>query len=315
MESKVSYTLVGLFVIILSAALAAAVVWLTIGTQDKVYYPYKVYMTESVAGLNPKASVKYRGVDVGQVESIEIDPVNPEQVELLLNIETHTPVRTDTKAVLTVQGITGLAYLELTGGSKEAPPLAPTEEDPVPVIESGPSLVARLDEAFTKMVNTFNDLAGPLSEAVSKENVATLSRTLSNLQTITSQVEDVTAAFANRSESMGKALDSAVAALEDITRISTRLAPLLAQVSSGVEAVGEMTKTFTQTSRELGEAVQESRKEIQRMARSTAPELNALLTELGQLADTLQRFVQELERNPRMLLLGRPSGQPGPGEE
>lgn len=315
MESKVSYTLVGVFVIILGAALATAVVWLTVGTQDKVYYPYKVYMTESVAGLNPKAAVKYRGVDVGEVVSIELNPANPEQVELLLNIQAGTPVRTDTKAVLTVQGITGLAYLELTGGSREAPPLTPTAESPVPVIESGPSLVARLDEAFTKMVNTFNDLSGPLSEAISNENVAAITRTLNNLQTITANMEGVTATFADRSETIGKALDGAVAALEDTSQVSTRLAPLLAQVSTGVEAVGEMTKTITQTSRELGETVQESRKEIQRMARNTAPELNALLTELGQLADTLQRFVQELERNPRMLLLGRPSGQPGPGEE
>ena len=108
MESKVNYTLVGLFVIILGMALLGATLWLTIGIQPRVYDEYKVYIRESVSGLNPRASVKYRGVEVGQVVSIRLDPDNPELEELLLQIELNTPVREETKAVLTVQGLTFL---------------------------------------------------------------------------------------------------------------------------------------------------------------------------------------------------------------
>lgn len=314
MESKVNYTLVGLFVIVMGAVLTAAVVWLTIGAEVKAYDRYQVFIKESVAGLNPKSVVKYRGVDVGQVASIKIDPQNPERVEILLDIEQGTPIRTDTRAVLTVQGITGLAYVELTGGSRDAPPLEPTADEPIPVIESGPSLVARLDEAFTKAVSTFDELMGPLQQAMSPENVATLRRTLAHLERITGDIESVTTAVAGRSDRIGQVLDGTIVALSDATEISSRLTPLLGRVSEGVVAVEEMTRTITQTSQALRQTVEDSRKEIRRVAQSTTPELNALLAELGQLADTLRSFVEELDRNPRMLLLGRPSGRPGPGE-
>ena len=97
METKLNYALVGLFVIVLGGALLSAVLWLTVGgTEKKQYDRYLVYFTESVAGLNPKAPVKYRGVEVGRVATIEIDPGNPERVEIVLEIERGTPIRQDT---------------------------------------------------------------------------------------------------------------------------------------------------------------------------------------------------------------------------
>lgn len=328
MESKVNYTLVGLFVIILGMALLGAILWLTIGIQPRVYDEYKVYIRESVSGLNPRASVKYRGVDVGQVVSIRLDPDNPEQVELLLQIERNTPVREDTKAVLTVQGLTGLAYVELTGGSRDSPPLEPTPEQPVPVIDSGPSLVARLDNAFDNLLTTFITLSDRIEVLLSEENQAAFGQALTNLETITTAVADrsemigqtlanletITTTVAGRSDTVGMALDNAASTFESSARIGTELTPLLGRVSAGVVALEEMSKTITETSRSLSAAVEESRQDIQRLARTTTPELNSLLTQLGQLADTLQRFVQELDRNPRMLLFGKPSGRPGPGE-
>ena len=147
MESDVKYTLVGLFVIVLGATTLAVVAWLTSATDQRAYDLYRLYSIESVAGLNLNASVTYKGVAVGQVVSIRLDQQFPDWVELILRIERGTPIRKETTATLVAQGITGLAYVELSGGG-ESEPLRPTEEDPMPVIKSSPSLVAQVTSAL-----------------------------------------------------------------------------------------------------------------------------------------------------------------------
>ena len=124
MEPRVNYFLAGIFVLVLGAAMVAGLLWLSVGTSTRDYDKYYVYMTESVAGLNTDAPVKFQGVDVGRVIDIRLDPKNPERVRLVLAIEKGTPIKEDTIAVLGFQGLTGIAHLNLTGHiSGESPPL------------------------------------------------------------------------------------------------------------------------------------------------------------------------------------------------
>ncbi len=307
MDTKVSYTLVGLFVIVLGAALIGVVLWLTVGVEAKVYETYKVYIRESVSGLNPQAAVKYRGVEVGRVAAIELDPDNPERVELTLNIEPQAPVRQNTRAVLVTQGLTGLAYVELTGGSRNAAPLKPTAEQPIPVIQSGPSLVTRLEDAFTTLLTKFNTLSQRLELLLNEENQGNVSAILGDMETLTHTL-------AEHADSLGEGMDSAAQTLTQVAQVSAELPPLLARVGAAVTAVENMSLAITKTTAGLGAAVQASRRDLQKLTRDTAPEVGALLGELRQLTDVIQRFGRELERNPRMLLFGREPSQPGPGE-
>jgi len=123
METKVNTALVGAFVLALGAALVAGVLWLAAGGgfQEKPTL-YLALVGESVSGLNVNAPVKYRGVDVGRVRAIRLDPENPEQVRLLFAIDRGTPIKEDTEAVLKTQGLTGIAYVELDGGTLALPP-------------------------------------------------------------------------------------------------------------------------------------------------------------------------------------------------
>src|SRR4051812_33568951 len=124
MDSKVNFAAVGVFVIGLGAVLVAAILWLAAGGElHKKADLYQSLSNESVAGLNLNAPVKYRGVDVGKVKDIQLVPDNPQQVQLVFAIEHGTPIRTDTIATLTTQGLTGIAFIELSGGSPNAPPL------------------------------------------------------------------------------------------------------------------------------------------------------------------------------------------------
>ncbi|MDC4206340.1 MAG: MlaD family protein [Candidatus Manganitrophus sp.] len=124
MEAKVNYARVGLFVVLLGAALVVLLIWLGRRESRQVYDHYDVYVRESVTGLNIGASVKYLGVDIGYLKEMVIDPENPEQLRLTLSVSEETPVKEDTVAFLEFQGLTGVAVVNLAGGGRESPPSA-----------------------------------------------------------------------------------------------------------------------------------------------------------------------------------------------
>ncbi len=329
MQSKVNYALVGLFVIVLFAALASAVFWLTLGGDNKTYDRYRVYFRESVAGLNPKATVRYRGVQVGQVESIRLDPNNSDQVDVVLDIERGTPIRRDTIATLSKQGLTGVAAVELSGGGGQSPPLEKDVDQELPVIQAGPSLVARLDDAFNNILTNVNSLSSRLERLLNDDNQTAITQTLQHLDKITGaladradslrqtlvNVETFTGALAGRAERIGKALDQLAVALEGAGDLNGQLRATLSDFRAGAQAVRKTADTFNQTSRDLSGMAKDGQRELQRLGQTTVPELNELLAQAGEMVTTLRQLAELLEQNPRALLLGKPSGRPGPGEE
>ena len=118
MEPKVNYSLVGLVIAWLGAATVTGVVWLSRTDYRGVYDRYYTFMDESVSGLSRDSYVKYQGVEVGRVKEIALDPNNPEQVRLGLDLVRGTPVKEDTVAVLETQGLTGITIVNLRGGSR-----------------------------------------------------------------------------------------------------------------------------------------------------------------------------------------------------
>ena len=125
-----NYARVGAFVLALGAALIAGALWPAAGGASKQAYElYLALVDESVAGLNLNPPVKYNGVDVGKVKAIHLDPDNPERVRLIFAIERGTLIKEDTVAALKTQGLTGIAYVELGGGTRESPPLRATAQE------------------------------------------------------------------------------------------------------------------------------------------------------------------------------------------
>lgn len=328
MYSKVNYALVGLFVIGLFAAFLWGLFWLTLGGETKVYDRYRVYFQESVAGLNPKATVRYRGVQIGQVESIRLDPTNPDRVDVVLDIERGTPIRRNTIATLSTRGLTGVASVELSGGGSQSLPLEKEPEQGLPVIQAGPSLVARLDDAFNNILTNVNTLSDRLERLLGDENQTALTQVLQHLSVITgavadrsdslrqtlANVETFTGALAQRSESLGKALDQLTAGLEKSGDLGAQIRATLSDIRAGAQSVRRTADTFNQTSLDLSGIAKDGQRELQRLGQTTVPELNALLMQINDLAAVLQQLAELLEQNPRALLLGKPNGKPGPGE-
>ncbi|NLO79311.1 MAG: MCE family protein [Xanthomonadaceae bacterium] len=306
MESRVSYAAVGVFVIVLSAALIGLGLWLgsDVGLQRQTRY--SIYFQESVSGLYPNAPVTYRGVVVGRVERLELVDQNPERVHVLIAVQEGTPIKTDTRAKLDPQGVTGVVHIELTGGTLQAPPLL-SQASPYPVIPSEPSLFSRLDEALSRGLDTLDQMAGQVAALLDEENQDNLKRILGGL-----------AEFSTLLAANGERLESTLRAAEQLLNRSAEAAAQLPEALSQAQAAAarwqELAAQLEQVGQQLQGAVAQSRQELAQVGRTTIPELNGLLIELQALTDNLNRLAEELRENPRMLLFGRPRMEPGPGE-
>lgn len=318
MENRVNYILVGLFVLLLGAGLIAILLWLAGGRYERGDYDtYLAYMRESVTGLNVDAPVKYRGVDVGRVEQISLDPDDPERVRLTLAIRRGTPVKQDTVAVLTAQGITGIAFINLTRGSREAPPLAPTEDAPIPVIRTAPSLLQRVDTSLSGLVERIGVLALRAGQLLDDDNLAAFRQTLRN-------IERLTASLNRQTPQLQRSLQQAETTLRDIDAASKRLPGLIAhldqasqalpgllqRIEASAAAVEAMAGDVSQAAGATGELVADGR----RFARATLPQTRQLVSDMREIAASLRRLLVRLEQQPNLLLLGNRSTPKGPGE-
>lgn len=320
MEPKVNYIVVGSFVALLSAAILSGILWLGKSDYRGSYDRYEAYMTESVAGLSVDSSVKYRGVDVGRVKAITLRPDNPEEVLLTLDIVRGTPVKTDTIAVLETQGLTGLATINLTGGSREAPSLQAQAGQTYPVITTGPSLFSRLDKTASRLLSEEGlaqlladlDLAAKgVAKVLDEDNRTLLTKTIKDLA-------DVAQTIASHKVQIEQSLNGAAKSAENLSKLTASLnaqvPSMLTGINRSVSALDVATEELAKATRSVGAVVNESRPELQQFTKRTLPEAGQLVTELRQLTSTLTRVARELEREPSSLVFGRKTPSRGPGE-
>jgi phospholipid/cholesterol/gamma-HCH transport system substrate-binding protein len=308
MEDKVNYTLVGTFVLVLGGVLVAAVLWLSAGIGgQRAMDPYQAFIQESVAGLNVDAPVTVLGVDVGKVSRIEIDPHNSQQVLLRFLIERGTPIKQDSLAVLKTQGLTGIAYVELSGGSAGAPPLRPVNEGDLPTIPFKLSLSARLENVLTNLMANVDHVSNNLNARLDADNRAALKSTLADVaalaHTLAAQRGTLAAGIADLARTAHAAAGAA-----------PQLAPTLAHIAGSVQAVERMADSAGVASVRAALAADAAASGVQQIGSETLPELARLMAELNRLSASLRRLSEQTAGQPNSLLIGRPVPKPGPGE-
>jgi len=307
-EAKVNYAVVGAFVLILGAALIGGVLWLSSGgVYRKAFDTYQAYMRESVSGLSLDAPVRYRGVEIGRVRKIALAPEDIELVQLTLDIERGTPIKEDTMAVLRVQGLTGIAYVELSGGHRDSPPLRAQPSEAYPVIRSEPSLMVRLDATLTTLLANLNRTSESLNAVMDDANRRAFQRALADLQALTR-------AIAGRSATIDAGLVNASRALENAARITAEMPPLVARVQRSAEAFERMSNELAGAGASVTRTVEAARGDVRQFAAATLPEAQQLVVEMRELTSSLRRVAGELEQNPSVLLFGKPAQKRGPGE-
>jgi phospholipid/cholesterol/gamma-HCH transport system substrate-binding protein len=277
-------------------------------------------MTESVSGLSVDATVKYRGVEVGRVREIVLNPENMEQVRLTLDIVRGTPIKEDTLAVLDTQGLTGLATVNLTGGSRDSPMLSAKPGEEYPVIQSGPSLFFRLDRALSRLLadesvprllENLDSLTRDARGAVDEENRAALRRLLGDFakiaHTLAARREELDESVLRASEALGSFAGVG-------KKIDDQLPEVLNETRTSIRAFHEMTREMARTSASIESVLNGNRSNIEQFSGQTLGEAAVLISELRELTARLGRLAQELEQEPSTLIFGRPRLPRGPGE-
>jgi len=304
----VNYAVVGAFVLVLGAALVAGVLWLASGGAFQKHYDlYLAVENESVAGLNVNAPVKYSGVDVGQVRKIWLEPGNPQQVNLLFAIERGTPIKEDTVAVQKTQGLTGIAYIELSGGARDSPPLTAIAGNEYPVIRTKPSLSTRLENVLTDVLAKLDSTSSSINAVLSDENKAAFKSALADIATVARTISE-------RREAIDRVIVSAARTFDNSARATVQLEQVIARIGESAKAVEKMGDEVARTSAGAGNTVNEVGADIKRFTAETLPELERLLGELGVLSTSLRRLSEQTQRNPAGLLFGRSPVPAGPGE-
>lgn len=273
MDSDVNYTLVGAFVITLTAAIVFAIIWLSSGLSAFDYKNYLIYSQESVSGLSIDAAVEYNGVKVGAVENVSLDEDNPHLVKVLLKINSKTPITQGTVATLTSRGVTGIAFIALKDAGNNLQPIAVQPGQHYPVIPTSPSLFMRLDTALTTLNKSVQTVSESLRGLLDKENLKSIKGILTNLDLVTTTL----------SENSQKLTTIMV----NTSRASEQLIPLLNNSSTAMKTL-----------------------EIQ-----TLPATYQLLSNLNDVARTLNEVSTQLKQNPSMLIRGVAPLPPGPGEK
>ena len=289
--------MVGAFVLVLGAAFVAGVLWIASGGafQKKVDL-YLAVENESVAGLTLNAPVKYNGVDVGKVQDMRLAPGNPGEVRLIFAIDRGTPIKDDTVAVLKVQGLTGIAYVELSGGAPESPMLTARIAGDLPEIRTKPSLSARLENLLGTLISKLDSSSDSFNKVLSPENVAAFKSTLADLAAVSHTI-------AARRESIDAGIASAARTFDSSAKAAAQLGPAIERVGRSAEAVEKMGNEAALASASAGRSLE-----------AAGPELQRLLGEMNALSASLRRLSEKIEGSPGGLLLGRSPVPEGPGE-
>ncbi len=303
-----NYPIVGLFVLVLGAALIVVALWLAAGgALHKTYDLYLAIEEESVAGLNLNAPVKYNGVDIGKVQDIRLDPGDPGRVNLLFAIERGTPIKADTVAVLKTQGLTGIAYVELSGGARDAPPLLATAGSGYPEIRTKPSLGARLENVLTSVLTKLDNTSGNINAILSDENRAAFKSALADIATVARTI-------AARKDTLDAGMVDAGRTFANSARATAQAGRVIDRIGRSADAIEKMGDAVARTSASAGKTIDSVGAGVKHFSAETLPELERLLGELSVLTTSLRRLSEQTERDPRGLLFGRKPVPEGPGE-
>ncbi|MFA7387735.1 MAG: MlaD family protein [Thiohalobacteraceae bacterium] len=307
MEPRVHYVIVGIFVLLLGSAAIGISLWLAYGDVAYATRTFRIYMTESVAGLFVDAPVRYRGVQVGRVRGLTLVPENPENVQITVDIDADVPIREGTVAKMNVQGLTGIAAIELSGGRGDAPEIEARPGEAYPVIPAVPSLFSRVDATVSELIGNLNMVATDLHGLLTPQTRDHVLRILENVDTLTATVTEQRAA-----------LTEGIAAFSEFSRntatASEQLPQLLARVEAAVVSIQAMAEDIAGATRLVEGQLHAGGDSLQNLGSRTLPEIESMVSEMRRLTGSFQRLSDRLEDDPRAVLYGPQLDRPGPGE-
>ena len=300
METRANHVLIGAFTLAVCLAAVLFALWAAKYTTEKSYGEYDVVFQEAVTGLSVGSQVLDSGISVGAVRTLSLMKDDPRKVVARIRLNAETPVKTDTRAKLTVTGLTGTTVIQLTGGSPGAPILEGGRgRGPVPVIPSEPSALQNIAATASEIVDRVNSL-------LSDDNVERVTRTLD-------QLDQVTGSLAAEKEEIAALLRNARAASEKLDRtlasadrtISNLDANLVQELPALVAKLDRTLSSLESAGKSAEGILGDNREAIGDFAQDGLQQVGPTLRQLRSLIRELDDLVERVEGNPAGVILGR----------
>ena len=312
MENKSHAIGAGAFVLVVAAPLVALAAWLTRDSGENRLF--EISTTESVTGLQRQASVRYKGVTVGRVQSIALDPDVVGNVRIRIGVDDSAPITQSTFASLGFQGVTGLAFIQLDDAGESKVALASTDDAPGR-IPMRPGLMSRLTDQGAGLLTKLDDASQRVNLLLAPENQKKLMDAVDNLGQAAANIS-LLAKQANQAN-LPALSNEAFATLKSLRKTSDSLGVSSESVRTSADAFKIMSNRMTEPGGTLDDIAQGSV-----ALQATGQTLNTtLVPRLNRAADDTARTVRQLGRtvgavgdNPQSLLLGSGATAPGPGE-
>lgn len=299
METKANYVLIGAFTLIVSVGLLLFGLWAAKFASERNWNRYEVIFSEAVTGLTEGSSVQYNGISIGTVERLKLDPRDPRRVRALLKLNVEAPIKIDTRAKLSQQGITGSPFILLSGGAPQSAPLLPSESNELPIIQTEPSTLQNISDIASKLVTR-------LDELLSEDNIKRISATLENLKTTTdsiaSQREDIRKLLVNAreaSDDLRTTLKSANGAIDNVNR------GVIAKLPATMDKLDKTIASLQSAGQNANLLIDENRAPLRSFTRDGLQQLAPTLEELRALTRDLRGVANGLNRSPAGYILGR----------
>ena len=319
MNNKVNYTLVGFFVLIGLTLMLAFTYWLLRPSTAEEVTSYTINFDESVLGLNIDAPVKYRGISVGKVTSLRINPTNMEQVDVLISILKNTPIKEDTVAKLTAQGITGLSYINLTMGSREANTLMLKEGDEYPVIKTLPSFFENIEQSFGSVSAQFSAVLVQTNKLLNDDNQREFASVLKSAASLVAKLDRTL------DEATIKHIQSSAKNLDEISDKANGLTPKIGnfltnstewenKIASSFDSIKNSYTGIKSSMSEIKRAVKNGEFNIKDIVGDVVPTMNNTLIDIQELINSVDGVMETYERSPGDILFKKEDVKKGPGE-
>jgi len=308
METKAHHALVGFFAVFLVLAGGFFALWLGQRTFDQDFAFYDVVFDGPVRGLREAGEVRFNGIQVGEVTDIGLDPQNPNRVIARIRLLAETPVRVDSSAQLEPQGLTGLAYIQLSGGTAEAQRLQGTTRGDPPRIYAEQAQIESLVAGGEDALNAARLALVQVTELLSEENIQRVASTIENLDEITERlagedalVNDLRSAIQTL-ETTASDVGAAARALEVFGRDATTLANNeLTQASVDVSLAAVQIDLAGRQAQEMMTTLQPA---VERLSTEGTEQITRTMEDLRRLIATLDRIAMEIEDNPTGFISG-----------
>lgn len=311
MENKSHALAAGAFVLLMLALLVALALWLTRDTQSQRIY--ELSSAQAISGLQPQATVRFKGVNVGKVSAIGFDPVTPGNVLIRIAVDDQAPITQSTFATLGFQGVTGLAFIQLddTGTSKVA---LRADVDPPARIPMRPGLLAELSERGLRIMGQLEETTQRVNKLLGDDNQKTVIGAIDNIGQAARGLQQ----FSDRT---GKLLDplviDATATLKTMQAASVRVGDSADEARASARAFRTVTERMNApggTLDQLSLGVGTLGATAQTLNTLTLPHLNQALGDTARMTRQVGRAAVSVSDNPQSLLLGNGPVAPGPGE-